>query len=176
MALAYLVLAVHLAIIAFNLFGLVAIPLGWRRGWAFVHAPLWRTLHVAACGAVALQAVAGRACFLTIWQDDLAGTATAGEPLIMRWVNSLVYWPLPMWVFTVVYAAVFAYVLALLWLVPLRRRRTRPRRTRDVAEVGRRRPWWRRRLRGGDAVLRPRRADGPRDGRRENPPAAGSRR
>ena len=176
MALAYLVLAVHLAIIAFNLFGLVAIPLGARRGWAFVHAPLWRTLHVASCGAVVLQAVAGRACFLTIWQDDLAGAATAGEPLIMRWVNSLVYWPLPMWVFTAAYAAVFAYVLALLWLVPLRRRRTSPRSNAAVASAGRRSPRGRRRLGGGAAVLRPRRAGGPGDGRRENPPAAGSRR
>lgn len=147
MGLAYLVLAVHLAIIAFNLFGLVAIPLGARRGWAFVRAPLWRALHVAACSAVALQAVAGRACFLTIWQDDLAGASTASEPLIMRWVNSLVYWPLPMWVFTVIYAVVFAYVLALLWLVPPRR----------------------------EGILRPRRAGGRGDGRRGSRSATGSR-
>lgn len=176
MALAYLVLAVHLAIIAFNLFGLVAIPLGARRGWAFVHAPLWRALHVASWGAVAVQAVAGRACFLTISQDDLAGAATAGEPLIMRWVNSVIYWPLPMWVFTVVYTVAFAYVLALLWLVPLRWRRTSPRRNAAVASAGRRGPRWRRRLGGGAAVLRPRRADGPADGRRGSRPAAGSRR
>ena len=147
MALAYLVLAVHLAIIAFNLFGLVAIPLGARRGWAFVHAPLWRTLHVASCGAVVLQAVAGRACFLTIWQDDLAGAPTASEPLIMRWVNSLVYWPLPMWVFTVASSAVFAYGLALRWLVPPRR----------------------------NGVLRPRRAGGPGDARRGSRSATDSR-
>ena len=35
--LAALVLAVHLLIIAFNLFGMIAIPLG---GWRFVHAPV----------------------------------------------------------------------------------------------------------------------------------------
>ena len=121
MALAHAVLTVHLAIIAFNLAGLVAIPLGARRGWSFVRAPLWRALHVVSWAAVALQAAAGRACFLTVWQDDLGGASTADEPLIVRWVNSLVYWPLPAWVFTVLYAAAFGYVVALLWLVPPRR-------------------------------------------------------
>jgi hypothetical protein len=121
MALAHAVLTVHLAIIAFNLVGLVAIPLGARWGWGFVRAPLWRALHVVSWAAVALQAAAGRACFLTVWQDDLGGASTAVEPLIVRWVNSLVYWPLPAWVFTALYTAAFSYVVALLWLVPPRR-------------------------------------------------------
>jgi hypothetical protein len=38
----------------------------------------------------------------------------------MRWVNSLIYWPLPMWVFTAAYLTVFAYVLALWRWVPPR--------------------------------------------------------
>ena len=42
MFLADLVLSLHVAVIAFNVFGLIAIPLGsWRR-WGFVRAPLWR--------------------------------------------------------------------------------------------------------------------------------------
>jgi hypothetical protein len=40
----------------------------------------------------------------------------------MRWVNALVFWPLPLWVFSAIYLAIFAYALALLWWVPLRRR------------------------------------------------------
>lgn len=115
--LAALVLAAHLAVIAFNLFGLVAIPLGAARGWAFVRVRWWRALHFASMAMVAVQAVAGRACFLTVWQDDLSG-ARGGGPLIMRVVNGLIYWPLPMWAFTAAYAAVFVYVLALWKLVP----------------------------------------------------------
>jgi hypothetical protein len=38
--------------------------------------------------------------------------------MIMRWVNSLVYWPLPSWFFTALYVAVFAYVLWLWVVVP----------------------------------------------------------
>ena len=115
--LAALVLAAHLAVIAFNLFGLVAIPLGAARGWAFVRVRWWRALHLASMAMVAVQALAGRACFLTVWQDDLSG-ASGRAPLIMRVVNGLIYWPLPMWAFTAAYAAVFVYVLALWKLVP----------------------------------------------------------
>ena len=115
--LAGIVLAAHLAVIGFNLFGLVAIPLGAWRGWRFVRVRWWRLLHLGSLAAVALQALLGRACFLTIWQDDLAGDA-AGVPLVMRIVNGLIYWPLPIWAFTAAYVAVFAYVLALWWWAP----------------------------------------------------------
>lgn len=119
---AALILAIHLIIIGFNLFGLVAIPLGAWRGWRFVHGPRWRLLHIASLGVTALQALLGRICFLTLWQGVASEERGAATPLIMHWVNSLIYWPLPLWVFTLIYVLAFAYVLALLWLVPLRRR------------------------------------------------------
>ena len=115
------VLAVHAAIILFNMFGLVAIPLGHWRHWRFVHAPVWRILHLLSLGVVALQAVLGRACFLTIWQDALTGGSQESQPLIARTVDALIYWPIPLWVFAVGYLLIFAYALALLWLVPPRR-------------------------------------------------------
>jgi hypothetical protein len=121
--LAGLILTLHAAIIAFNLFGLVAIPLGGWRGWRFVHAPLWRLLHVASLAVVAVQATLGRACFFTLWQSAAEGHSGAPTPLIMQWVNALIFWPLPLWVFTLLYLGVFGYTLALLWLVPLRWRR-----------------------------------------------------
>ncbi len=122
MLLAEAVLAAHLAIILFNLFGLVAVPLGAALGWSFVHIAWWRLLHVGLLAAVAAQALAGRACFLTVWQSELAGGAANPTPLIMGWVDRLVYWRLPIWVFAALYALVFGYALALLWLVPLRAR------------------------------------------------------
>jgi hypothetical protein len=115
-----LVLALHLVVIGFNVAGLVAIPLGARLGWRLVRLRWLRLLHLVALGAVALQAALGRACFLTDWQDALTGGG-ARDPLIMRWVNSVVFWPLPIWVFTAVYFVVFLYVLALWRWVPPRR-------------------------------------------------------
>lgn len=113
------ILALHLAVIAFNVGGMVAIPLGAWRGWRWVRAPLWRMLHLVSLAIVALQGVLGRACFLTIWQDDLQGRAAV--PLIQQWVNHLVFWPLPMAAFTVIYLAVLLYVLWLWWRWPPKR-------------------------------------------------------
>jgi len=119
-ALGQMVLGVHLVVIAFNVLGLIAIPLGAARSWRWVRIRWWRLLHIASWAVVALQAVIGRACFLTLWQDKLTG-ASGEPPLIMRWVNSLIYWPLPIWVFGVAYLVLFALVIALWWLVPPRR-------------------------------------------------------
>jgi hypothetical protein len=114
------ILAVHLAVIAFNALGLIAIPLGAALGWRWVRRRSWRALHVASWAVVAMQAALGRACFLTLWQDELAGAA-AQPPLIERWVERAIYWPLPIWVFGAIYGVLFAAVLALWWAVPPRR-------------------------------------------------------
>ena len=120
-ALGQLVLAVHLAVIAFNVLGLIAIPVGAWRGRTWVRIRWWRLLHLASWVVVAVQAVLGRACFLTAWQDDLTGGG-AGDPMILRWVNGLIYWDLPIWVFASLYLALFALVLVLWkWVPPTRK-------------------------------------------------------
>ena len=122
--LAQLVFWGHVGVIAFNVFGLVAVPLGGIFGWRFVRGFWWRALHLFALGLVALQAVFGRACFLTLWQSDLAvaaGQPAAATPLIQRWISALVFWPLPLWVFVVLYVLVWLYALLLWRLVPPRR-------------------------------------------------------
>jgi hypothetical protein len=118
MTLAEFILAAHIAIILFNIFGLIAIPLGGLCGWRFVRVRWWRLLHLILLGIVALQAVVGRACILTLLQAAAADAAANPTPLIVGWVNRLIYWPLPLWVFAALYLVVFGYALALLWLVP----------------------------------------------------------
>ena len=115
--LAEAILALHLVVIAFNVAGLVAIPLGARLGWGWVRIRWWRVLHLASWAVVALQAALGRSCFLTDWQDAASG-AGAGGPLIMRWVNGLIYWPLPIWAFGAAYLALFALVILFWRTVP----------------------------------------------------------
>ncbi len=116
-AVAEAVLAIHLAVIGFNVFGLVVIPLGAGLGWRFVRLRAWRWLHLASMAVVAVQALAGRACLLTILQADLSGEGSP-QPLVMRVVSRLVFWPLPMWAFTALYVALLAYVVLLMKLVP----------------------------------------------------------
>ncbi|HET9149725.1 MAG TPA: DUF2784 domain-containing protein [Alphaproteobacteria bacterium] len=115
------VLAAHVAVIAFNVFGLIAIPVGAWRGWRFVRVFWWRALHLGILIIVAVQAVAGRACFLTLWWSELlarAGEIASSQPLIARLVTRAIYWPLPLWVFAALYVAVLGTTVFLWWRVP----------------------------------------------------------
>lgn len=116
------ILIAHLAIVGFNIFGLVAVPIGKWLGWAFVRGFRWRLVHLLSLAAVAFQAALGRACFLTLWESDLTAEASgnAPMPLVASWLNSVLYWPLPLWVFAMTYALVFLYALMLWWWVPPR--------------------------------------------------------
>lgn len=105
-------LALHFAIIAFNVVGCVLIPFGAWRGWRWVYGFWWRLAHLLSLVVVALQALMGRACFLTTWQGQLSG-ATRVQPMIAEWMDRLIYWPVPLWVFAIAYLAVFLYVIAL---------------------------------------------------------------
>jgi hypothetical protein len=112
------ILVVHFVLIAFNVLGLFVIPIGAALRWRIVRIAWLRLLHLAILAIVAGQAVAGRACFLTVWQNELTGNRTAPEPMIAHWIDGLIYWNLPIWVFAIIYCGVFAYVLALTVLVP----------------------------------------------------------
>jgi Protein of Unknown function (DUF2784) len=122
------ILLIHLMVIAFNVFGLVVIPVGKWLGWGFVRGFWWRFAHVLTLAVVALQAVLGRACFLTIWESALrtdVETAGAPPPMIATWVNDLLYWPLPLWAFAMGYVGVLLYALLLWRWVPPRLRGAR---------------------------------------------------
>lgn len=113
------VLGIHLAVILFNIAGLIVIPVGAVLGWRIVRIAWLRWLHLALLAIVAGQALAGRACFLTIWQNELASRGQVLEPAIMRFVNGLIYWDVPVSFFTPIYLAIFLYVLALTVMVPV---------------------------------------------------------
>ena len=85
LALADLVLLLHFAVVLFNLFGIVVIPLGAWRGWRFVRTFWWRALHLGTLAVVALQAAGGRLCFLTTWHAALvqmSGGRSSNVPAI----------------------------------------------------------------------------------------------
>jgi len=120
LALGNCILAVHFVIIAFNAAGLVLIPVGGVLRWRIVRVAWLRLLHLWLLAVVAGQALAGRACILTIWQNELTGNRSAPAPMIMSWVNHLIYWNLPIWIFAIFYTILFVYVVALVFLVPFR--------------------------------------------------------
>ncbi len=115
---AQVILYVHFAIIAFNVLGLIVIPIGAWAGWRIVRIAWLRLLHLAIMAAVAGQALAGRACFLTIWENRLTGNFSVPEPMIAHYVDRVIYWNIPIWGFAIFYSVLFLYLVALTVLVP----------------------------------------------------------
>jgi hypothetical protein len=123
-ALSDLILIAHFLIAAFITAGLILVWLGAWRKWGWIRNRWFRYLHLAAIAFVALEALAGIACPLTVWEDSLRGGMPA-ESFVARWVQRLLYYRAPEWLFTALYVAWAAATLATLKLVPPRRRRTR---------------------------------------------------
>jgi hypothetical protein len=115
-------LLLHFAIVVFIVGGLILTWTGAALGWSWVRNPWFRYTHLAAIAFVALEAVIGMTCPLTVWEDALRGSGSS-ESFVGRWVRILLYYRAPEWVFTVLYVAWTAATLATLRLVPPRARR-----------------------------------------------------
>ncbi|MGH8706129.1 MAG: DUF2784 domain-containing protein [Burkholderiales bacterium] len=114
-------LVVHFLIVAFIVGGLILVWIGAALGWRWVRNPWFRYLHLGAIVFVAVEALLGFTCPLTIWEDLLRGGVRA-ESFVGRWVQRALYYRAPEWVFTVLYVGWAAATLVTLWLVPPRRR------------------------------------------------------
>ncbi len=121
--LADLVLVLHFAYVLFVVGGLFAIWLGYALRWRWVRNRLFRTLHLAAIGLVAIEAIVGVMCPLTLLEDWLRPGAGDGRSFVQRWLHALLFYDWPLWVFTVLYAG-FTTVVALTFvLLPPERRK-----------------------------------------------------
>jgi hypothetical protein len=124
--LADLVLMLHLGVVVFVVLGLPAILIGNGRGWGWVNRLGWRTLHLCAIGVVALQAWLGRYCpltYLEIWLRQQAGQTIYQTSFVQHWVEWLIYYQAPLWVFALLYTAYGLLVAWAWWRYPPRRRR-----------------------------------------------------
>ena len=115
-------LVLHFAIVVFIVGGLILTWIGGALGWGCVRNPWFRYLHLGAIAFVALEAIIGVACPLTVWEDLLRGGARA-ESFVGRWVRYFLYYRAPEWVFTALYVGWTAATLVTLRLVPPRARR-----------------------------------------------------
>ncbi len=68
----------HLGIVLYVVFGLLAVPVGIVRGWDWITSRRFRLSHLAMIGVVALQGALGQLCFLTRWEYDLRVAAGQG--------------------------------------------------------------------------------------------------
>lgn len=118
------ILVVHVLFVAFVVLGLVAVYVGHWLSWEWVRGFWFRVLHMAAIGIVVLQAWASLICPLTIWEMQLrerAGAATYKGSFIQHWLQTILYYEAPGWVFITCYTLFGGLVLASWFIVRPRR-------------------------------------------------------
>lgn len=111
------VLIVHLLFVLFVVGGLFAVWIGAPFGWGWVRNRRFRIAHLAAILFVAAQSLAGLVCPLTVLEDMLRGRHAVEAGFIQRWVERLIYYDLPGWVFTIAYVSFALIVLATFFLI-----------------------------------------------------------
>jgi hypothetical protein len=122
--LADVVVAFHLAYMAFVIFGLLAVVVGGILKWGWVRNFWFRLAHFTAIAVVAFEAIIDFTCPLTTLEDTLrkwAGQKVEEGTFIGRHVHDMLFFPnVPQWVFTSCYIGFALLVFVTFFLVPPR--------------------------------------------------------
>jgi hypothetical protein len=106
------VLALHVAIVLLS--------------WGWVNAPWFRLIHMATIAVVAGEAWIGFVCPLTtleMWLRSQVHGVTYQGSFVEHWLQAILFWEAPAWVFAAAYSA-FALAVAAAWrYFPPRRQR-----------------------------------------------------
>ena len=120
------VVTVHLAYVAFTVGGELLILLGGLFKWAWVRNLSFRIIHLASVVLVAVEAIGGAQCPLTVWEYRLRVLAgqhvEAQVGFIARIVRSIIFYNFPAWVFLAAYVGFALLAAATLFIVPPRRK------------------------------------------------------
>ncbi len=115
----------HALFVLFVVGGQVLILIGWARKWAWVRWLAFRVTHLAAIGFVVGEAWFGVPCPLTVLESHwrvLAGAAGYQTTFVAYWLDRLLYYQAPSWVFVVLYTAFAALVASTFAANPPKRR------------------------------------------------------
>jgi Protein of Unknown function (DUF2784) len=129
------VLILHVAVVAFVVGGLVLIVVGYRRAWQWVGTLWFRLAHLAAIAVVAAEAWLGVACPLTTLEMRLRSGArgdTYDGGFVEHWLQRVLYYDAPAWVFVLGYTLFGLAVVAAWFCFP-------PKYNRHVRQIDARR-------------------------------------
>ncbi len=110
-----LTLLLHTLFVLFVVLGLILVLAGAARGWAWVKNPVFRWTHLAAIAVVVGQAWLGVVCPLTsleMYFRARAGDVVYAGGFIAHWLETLLYYNAPGWVFGLAYSL---FGMAVLW-------------------------------------------------------------
>lgn len=117
------VLVAHGLFVAFVVVGQALVLAGLWRGWPWVRDRRFRIAHLVAIGVVVLQAWLGVLCPLTILENWLrlrAGESGYAGSFVQHWLHRILFYEAEPWVFTAIYTAFGALVVATWRLAPPR--------------------------------------------------------
>lgn len=118
-----IVLLLHVSFVAFVVLGLLLIFVGSAFAWPLIRNPWFRWAHLAAIVVVVMQSWLGVICPLTTLEMALrsrAGDSVYPGAFIAHWLETVLYYDAPQWVFAVCYT-VFGALVVVSWF------RIRPR-------------------------------------------------
>ena len=113
------VLLLHVLVVMFNVFGLVFIFVGNVLKWSWIRNPWFRLLHLIAIGVVVLLAWLNSICPLTSIEMALrtrAGDVAYSGTFISHWLESILYYQAPPWIFALAYT-VFGLMVVASWFL-----------------------------------------------------------
>ena len=105
----------HALFVAFVVVGLILIFTGKLRCWSWIGNPWFRLAHLAAITIVVVQSWIGAICPLTSLEMALrsrAGETGYSGSFISHWLDTILYYQAPAWVFVVCYTVFGAAVVA----------------------------------------------------------------
>ena len=119
-----IILLLHVLFVVFVVIGLVLILAGKALLWSWVRNPWFRLIHLAAISIVLVQSLFGIICPLTTIEMMLrtrAGDTVYSGSFISHWLENILYYQMPPWVFVVAYTAFGAIVVVCwFWVRPRR--------------------------------------------------------
>ncbi len=116
--LADLVLSLHALLVAFVVGGLALVVVGNLRRWRWVNSLVFRCAHLGAIAIVIAESWLGIQCPLTgleMWLRRQAHAATYSKSFIEHWLQQILYYQAPAWVFVVGYT-VFGVLVVASWV------------------------------------------------------------
>ena len=116
------VLLLHTLIVIFVVIGLILLFIGKARKWSWVRNPWFRVAHLLAITIIVVQSWFGVICPLTSFEMALRSRASdtvyTGS-FIAHWLESILYYQGPPWVFMVCYSVFGALVVgSWFWISP----------------------------------------------------------